>query len=450
MLKNLYKIIVVDNEEEQIKLIKDRFENINLPAFYSIYNPMNVPDEPFTGIRLAFFDIKLHAGDDTNSIQTIYSFINALKSYISIDNGPYILIFWSTHTDLIDLIKRTIEDREKQNVPHPMLIKSIDKTVVSTSEDLEEAIRDAVSNEYFDLLFTYENTISKAAGLTLQTIFEVISGRSSWGDNEPFETNFNTIFSKIASNTLGFEHAKQNPDKAIYQALSPILSCHIDRIAKSDIWKNKLVPLRDAKRESEIILNDQYKNSLLNSIYHIDSTSKFDLMTRGGVFQLNFYDFAPSEFKSEYFFSLSTYYKDLQSYISAHFFRLTDKIDKDLKERVIGESKFVAIEISTSCDHSQNKNRNNKYLLGLLTPFFDTKRFLDKESINDALLYKELPAFIFNENESLLWINFRFVFSDLVVPPRIQTPLFILKKELMDLIGNRYANHISRIGITTF
>lgn len=450
MLKNLYKIIVVDNEEDQIAFIKERFESINLPALFSLYNPMDVPESPYTGIRLAFFDIKLHAGDDTNSIQTIYSFINALKSHISIDNGPYILIFWSTHTDLIDKITEIIETREKEHVPRPILIRSIDKTVISTSDKLDKEIRDAISNEYFDLLFNYENSISKAAGLTLQTVFDVISGDSKWGDNEPFVLNFDSIFSKIACHTLGFEHAKQVPDKAIYKALSPILNSHIDRVSKGNMWEQKLLPLASAHKESDIILGDSYKNSLLNSMYHVDTISKIELTSRGGVFVLEFLDFVPTEFKPEYFFSLSPYFKEIQSYISNHFYRVNDSAGIDLKDNILGNSRFIAVEISASCDHSQNKSRNNKYVLGLLSPSFDTKTHLDQKSISDALLFRELPTIVYEGKEYSLWLNLNFVFSDLVTSPRVKKPLFILKKELVDLIGNRYANHVSRIGITSF
>jgi hypothetical protein len=60
-----------------------------------------------------------------------------------------------------------------------------------------------------------------------------------------------------------------------------------------------------------------------------------------------------------------------------------------------------------------------------------------------------LPAFHYKNEKHSLFLNLNYVFSDSEIT-FLGEPLFILKKELIDLIGNRYANHVSRIGITSF
>ena len=57
---------------------------------------------------------------------------------------------------------------------------------------------------------------------------------------------------------------------------------------------------------------------------------------------------------------------------------------------------------------------------------------------------------IFYDNQPLfIAFDFNYVLAD-YEPSIIESMLFGLKKEMMDTIGNQYANYISRIGITSF
>jgi len=47
-------------------------------------------------------------------------------------------------------------------------------------------------------------------------------------------------------------------------------------------------------------------------------------------------------------------------------------------------------------------------------------------------------------------LNFSYTICNSEISQVIGDPIFCFKKEMMDMIGNQYANHISRIGITTF
>jgi len=60
--------------------------------------------------------------------------------------------------------------------------------------------------------------------------------------------------------------------------------------------------------------------------------------------------------------------------------------------------------------------------------------------------------FRINTEEIVIALNMNYSFTvvSLFKDEWIGKPLFCFKKELMDMIGNKYANHISRIGITTF
>ena len=49
-----------------------------------------------------------------------------------------------------------------------------------------------------------------------------------------------------------------------------------------------------------------------------------------------------------------------------------------------------------------------------------------------------------------LVVNLNYSFIEPQNASFLEPPLFILRKEIMDMIGNKYANHVSRIGITSF
>ena len=55
-----------------------------------------------------------------------------------------------------------------------------------------------------------------------------------------------------------------------------------------------------------------------------------------------------------------------------------------------------------------------------------------------------------NNEDFQIWLNLNFVFGTIADDSRLGDPLFVLKKEIMDMIGNKYASHVSRIGITSF
>lgn len=79
----------------------------------------------------------------------------------------------------------------------------------------------------------------------------------------------------------------------------------------------------------------------------------------------------------------------------------------------------------------------------------DNTNNMNVNSISKAILYKEIPYFYYKDKEHSLYLNLNYVFSNSDLE-FIGEPRFILKKELVDMIGNRYANHVSRIGITSF
>ncbi|MBQ7773598.1 MAG: hypothetical protein IJ383_05990 [Bacteroidales bacterium] len=119
-----------------------------------------------------------------------------------------------------------------------------------------------------------------------------------------------------------------------------------------------------------------------------------------------------------------------------------------LKRNDKKSSVIIALEFSAACDYSQDKKRTNKFMLGALIEK-DSIENLDKDKVGDFLL---IPPFPFNFEDKDYWIglNLNYTFIEQENSLFLCNPKFILRKEIMDMIGNKYANHVSRIGITSF
>lgn len=454
------RIIIVDDDKQQLLDLAEAFLANGIGCKTILYNPTY--NSPMTGVRIAFFDISL-TGKMINLDQEIFDYKTdknlsavfndlafAIQNCVSSYNGPYALIFWSKHTKAFPNFIEYVNERYPE-LPSPIQIDAMNKTdfIGKTPEEIQRKIVQIFQGKSINLLFEFEQKCEIVASQTTNEIYNIIPtnqniGSNKWASSEGFEENFDLIFSSIAKSTLGYEYAKKNPDRGVMEALLPIMNYRLitDSIYCKD-WENHLKSLKS----EEINYPEKFIKGKLNSIFHLDTKSNIDTSIRGAVYK---YNLVPLPFKIEYYFGLSGYFRKLETYIAEYFFNLNIDTPDEIKDLIKTKSCFIVIEISSSCDYSQNKKRNNKYLLGLKTPKFDRKQYLNLKTINNSIFYNEIPEFALELEEFFIWINFNFVISNISKIKKFGEPLFILKKELVDLIGNRYANHTSRIGITSF
>jgi len=195
MLNAFTKALILDNNEDHLNKLDNALKNLRIASIAELYNPTTLPALPYEGIKLAFFDIQLEGGPppDTQLLNTI---TNALKSYISINNGPFILIFYTNHKDKIEQIKEYINKRESENIAFPILIDCIDKSIAlgDNSEDLKKVLEGLLKNDIIHILLDFESQVIRAAEYSLNTIFKVISEGDKWGENKNFISNFDKVF----------------------------------------------------------------------------------------------------------------------------------------------------------------------------------------------------------------------------------------------------------------
>lgn len=419
MFKESNRIIVVDNSLEDLNKIAHEFNHKGIGCRTILYDGITFPQKPLTGIRIAFFDINLSQAFSENDRYATLE--NAIQSYISPENGPYILIFWTNKADwknnFIEYINR------EPNVPNivrdqlqPLYISTIDKTLVSEENTLETMLKEQLGNQIVELCMDIDNQLVEASSRTISTLLSMIPVGNKWGEPVTFEDEFKKLFSKIAVSSYGLQNAKENPNGAIKEALLPVLT---HSMPERDIWKPFLSPyISGIQSDSNIILGGENAIEKLNNFFLIEETIN-NPSTRGAVVELD-----PSLFQA--YFNIS--YPDW-------------KIQEFGESPKITDAYPIAVEISAACDYSQQNHRIHKYLIGIAC----AQKIPDRKKINicltDVLLYDMNPLYI------ALDFNYIFVNQN---APIIKKVLFGFKKEMMDMIGNKYANHISRIGITSF
>jgi hypothetical protein len=425
MLADISKVLVLDNNKDDLFRISDALNSIGLatlPILYSIADP---PEVPLTGIRLAFFDIKLFDGAG-NEAQIINSLIQAIKQYISVENGPYVLIFWTSNQVLIKGIKEFVEAREKNNIPKPILVECIDKNFgTGDTAELKEILQKILSDDTVQFLLDYESKVSQAAGKTLNSLFKIVSnGADKWGENMIFNQNINPVLSTIAKEAVGYQKAREDQRFALKKSLEPILFDEIQKIDLSEQSGNLLSDL-NAKKKNDIVFPEEFNHSLLNNVFHIEGLEeRSDKTARGNIIKLILDE---RRFNEKFGFSKNG---------------LLKKFFLNIDENT--EAEFVLIEVSASCDFIQNKERLFKYILGIKSHIVEKKEYRYN---SDSLFF--MPTF-FDESVYRLVFNFHFPLSLPRNSELLGEPLIRIKSDLLNHLSVNYSQYISRSGIIHF
>lgn len=364
---------------------------------------------------------------------------DAIKRFISEENGPYVLIFWTNRVeeinDFITFINR--DDDEVKLKLKPLHISNIDKNDFLESLDgLEDKIDGIISSDIIKCIIKFDESVMFAARETLNRLLEILPTSQNWviGESDEENTIKQQLFSKIAETTCGFLQAKHNPDYAIKESIAPIFRYNLLNNEDS-YWREYLTPLQEATKASDLILPEGVSVEKLNSFFHIalPHHTRISIQDRGAVCT-----FVENDFKN--------YFKTLFNISYGEWFSLTfPDVTKEQRKTAIP----IAVEFSAACDFSQNKKRTNKYILGIICPP-ELLNNVTLERKGDYSLY--LPfSFEYNSKKWSLGLNLNYTFT---FPqdncPLKETPIFMLTKELMDMIGFKYASHISRIGYTSF
>lgn len=433
MFKDNNSIILVDDNEAQLADLTRLFNEHGIGCRAFTCDGYDLPETPLKGVRLAFFDINYNnEGDDKAMFGTLESVI---KGFISDDNGPYVIVFWSNKVDKMEEFK-TFVNRDLAHAPkNPLAVIPLDKNAFLENQDeLPNQLKTILNKPIVACLFSFQEQLSESADKVLKSITDIINGNDQWGQSEDYESKLIDVFAKISIQKAGLAFGITSPDKAIKEALAPVF---LHELLKNDShdWKDFLkLEEKDPEQLKRIELSDIAPQ--LNTIMHIDAVDIKDKEARGIVRGI----------------------KTCDEYVKQKIGCTLDEwmsISVCPKDKFTKAFKYVALEFSAACDYSNQKPRTHRYMLGILYNKGDHDVFYHKGHMRSFLkdnIY--IPGFTFDIGDKgyglMLDLNFTFVESADDPFSILETPLFRIKHELMNIIGEQYARHISRLGFDKY
>lgn len=314
-------LIIDDKIDEALPLIK-LFSKRGIASTYFSGKNSGLPPKPAQKIRLAFVDIQLFGPSDSHSYAA--NILRILDTIIAEDNGPYILIIWSTlervHADtlenqvtsasyskrpvvvlrlekasffstvtdfsnreeLLDELNSSLGTRfpeddleairtfisnniqgKARKVPMPNAINII-------SEELEEKLKEANS---FHLFIIWENLINKAAG-------DIVNTYSSLHDSDDFwEDNLKHSIYRMAHAQLGETVDSVDEEDLIRNALKTLNHTFLDAV-ENEIHQVKNLS-RTIKIDRKIISFSKAINSTNYKIGWRATSRKYQLFIDG-------------------------------------------------------------------------------------------------------------------------------------------------------------------------
>ena len=429
MKKSEYPIAVIDEQEDQLDELRDAFQQAGEYCMTIKYNPM-YSEEPYSGIELLFLDVNLNPAGGQGDI-AIYGILeNAIKSYIAEDNGPYVLIFWTTRPELVDGFKNYLTRDKTSTIYHhrPIFVDTLPKDDFQTRP--KETLELILNKPIVKLVFSLHKNLQEASTGAFKELMSCIPLPEVWGNNDDYLENLRKVFTKIAITSVGKHNAAEIPDKAIFEVVGREVLHHLVKNSRNE-WKTFL-DITEAKADEvkNIVYQDwQYR---LNTIFHVEAGC-LNNIDRGSVLT-----------GKKWFFD-SFLGVDLYEWYKDEF--KTDKT-QDEDYRIIP----VAVEISPACDYAQGSSRLYKYVLGLCR--ISKQRPNDKMEQGKKAPYDKnrqrqgfLQTFIIDNMYYKMVLSYNHVIGLDKESAMKLDYMFTLREEIVNQISSKVSDYCSRIGI---
>lgn len=433
-------IIVVDDDQQSLDDISRVFNKHGIPCRTIKYDGLVPIDEPLLGVKIAFLDINFAVDGSLSAVAAKMS--QVIKDCISVNNNPFVLVFWTTTQDedikpYVDYLKRPDVVCE---LPKAMKIFSLCKTdFIGNDEDLEQKLNDITNDALTNCLFSFSSVVKHISEEAFNELVGLVEFEDEWGNHDQYEKDLKKFFSNLAIDTYGKKNGKAHPDNAIMEVMSSVF---MYRLMNSDSTAFQVfLDLESVPYNHTFEFPNDSISAKLNRIIHVD-TNSINCKKRGAVIEIDFRNnkSVRSNFKQK--FNINVY-----SWIKQRF-----QIDDDFPL----DCRLVAVEISALCDYTNDRPRSHRYLLGILCKLEEWNNHVDVLEQNDRFfgdaIYEMDFDFDYKGEDSILIWHLGYIFNDEQAGP-IQIfgdVLFTLKTDAVNAISMKFANYMSRFGYNHF
>jgi hypothetical protein len=437
------RVIVIDDEEKDaLPIMKDLAKRGIPSAFFNGAADDNERvNRKITGVRLAILDMDLGWGGTSDKGKAA-ALVGYLGSILSSGNGPYGVLAWTNHPELIKEFENyAFVDT---SLPRPIFTMQLTKAECKKrgkfkldliSKKLEAKLRaftpllllEAWEEECFNAATEVTNTLSKLADNNKS---DLVQWRESW------KLNFLQLI-----RTLAEAEVERNLDGstclgAFYDILNPL---HADRMdSKKGVLSHRFI-----KKVAEILtvsgITDVKRKSMLNSMLHL-SFERLESLAPGNVYLLS------SENMSAGFVSLERLLIDLINPVKD----TTGKIDKtnEFIKGILPKLKLVAVEVSAACDYAQKNVRLARFIEGVLVREDLADKF---KRVSDGFISRFGPVFLDSKaiprGGYFLFLSARHLVTVDVEKAKEMKPAMRLRTQALIVLQDWFTHHAGRPGM---
>lgn len=361
------RVIVVDDDEKDALPILKAFARKGIPAAFFDGSPRGLPlkDDRFTGVRLAILDMDLIGGGVSEKSKAA-ALVKCLEKILSPNNGPYAVLAWTNHPDLLEFFEDYVFCAK--NVPKPIFSIMLTKAecrnkreklgnLTLISKKLDDKLMQvsplmflqAWEEKCFSASTQVTNTLSDLASADAAELEE---WRNLW------KTQLLSLMHAMSEEAVGRNLNKDSVLNGLYSSLNPI---HTDRVESNTAGLSASL----AENSTEIIAATEdcgiERKARINSMLHL-SFENLGHFTAGNLYKFS------SKRKPKW---MPNTHQLLEDFIKGK--KGEDQTSKKIDE-VSKSSVPVLVEVSAACDHAQKNIRVARFIFGLIIPAAERKK----------------------------------------------------------------------------
>lgn len=361
------RVIVVDDDEKDALPILKAFAKKGIPTAFFDGSPRGLPlkDDRLSGVRLAILDMDLIGGGASEKSKAA-ALVKRLEKILSPNNGPYAVLAWTNHPDLLEFFEDYVSSAK--NVPKPIFSIMLTKAECRNKKEKLDNLT-LISKRLDDKLMqasplmflqAWEEKCFSASTQVTNTLSDLVSGNAAkleeW--RNLWKTQLLKLMHAMSGEAIGRELNKNLVLNGLYSLLNPL---HADRMESNTAGLSASL----AEYSTEIITGSEdcglERKARINSMLHL-SFENIGHFTAGNMYKFS------SKIDSNW--KLNPH-QLLEDFIQGK--KGEEQTSKKINE-VSKSSVPVLVEVSAACDHAQKNIRIARFIFGLIIPAAERKK----------------------------------------------------------------------------
>ena len=440
-------IVVVDDREEDLSAIVSSLWKMNA-ACLPIHVVGGIPNisRPLKGVQIVFFDI-LYTPTVPSGAAAYDSAADVLRRVIADDNGPYVLITWSTVSIDHDEFMTRLSDVHT-DVPPPAASAALSKAKFSAGaktgekklDELRRDIQKVVAKcSQVDALFVWQESAQEAARSVCGSILNMVdrNERFTGGAGASLER----LLRAIVREAVGKTNVERDRLRALNEGLGPILLDRLTHTSASNSSSKKILRAAIPDPKPTPKLSGPEITSLNNMhSFSFTNPSGVSLGERGAVCTL------PDALKGNGFWTFS----GMRQHEAFKYFVVAKGTGTTPNWNVLKKNfEWVLVGLTAPCDEAQAKATHlRRVALALEIPDPIPSKF--KRVAENSPATADTPAYFFDGMQRKLVFNWLFVSSVAQGKWIGSIVRFRIRDPLMSDLGTKFTAHAARLGHIAF